>query len=35
VIEEALAREKAGTLILPEITSDTEFPAVTAARKQG
>jgi len=34
VIEEARAREKAGILILPEITGDTEFPAVTAAKKQ-
>jgi len=34
VVEEARLREKAGTLVLPEITADTEFPAVAAAKKQ-
>jgi deoxyribose-phosphate aldolase len=33
VIEEARVREKAGLLFLPEITNETEFPAVAAARK--
>jgi deoxyribose-phosphate aldolase len=35
VVEDARVREAAGTLVLPAITPETEFPAILAAKKQG